>query len=106
MNKKTVIRTQNSHFKGERLGIQFKEGVAEVDKLSADQKSWFERNGYTVESPAVEQAAKASDPEKTVSAAEKKAAEKAAKDAAAKSAAEKPSGSKSTESGSSEGASQ
>ncbi len=45
---KYKVKTPNENFSGERLGVQFYRGEAEVE-LNDIQKSQFEDWGYTVE---------------------------------------------------------
>lgn len=46
-----TIRTKNPQFRGERAGVQFRDGEARVEELSGRQRQALRELGYTVEDP-------------------------------------------------------
>ncbi|MCX7689043.1 MAG: hypothetical protein N2045_13855 [Fimbriimonadales bacterium] len=46
-----TIRTPNPQFNGNRLGVQFTNGVAEVESLTQEQLEAFTAWGYAVDAP-------------------------------------------------------
>lgn len=43
-----TIEVKNKNFNGERAGIGFVNGVAQVEKITPEQKAFFKSMGYTV----------------------------------------------------------
>lgn len=49
-----TVRTQNAGFTGERSGVTFKNGSADVGTLTEKQRNFFNDNGYIVSEPIAE----------------------------------------------------
>lgn len=47
-----TIEVKNKNFNGERAGIGFSNGVAQVEKITPEQKAFFKTMGYTVKGTA------------------------------------------------------